>query len=434
MKRSLHVTLTLLVLTSHRAALRPALTKNLDTATQCLGQQLAPIRAFAQVVKVSEDHTNLMQVMNVNAAQVPSLYTDGDSSVRDSVSSVNLRSSTNYSEYSVGTRFSGAFGGMQSVPRDSVPEKDYYSSCVSRRQRSRRTNKVPRYFCTVCNEPFVEKADWKRHEEVYQERPEEFDCDLCSAKYFIDKDFVTHHMQAHGCVPCSMTESRKEHAQQSRRQRTTRSGWGCGFCSHFSSNWTERCNHIASHVNTEGKTIADWNHSSVIYSLLQRPEILKAWNTVLESKQGIFIGFGWDPEITGRVEGYPDTTQVLQLQDALEFFNPTQNTALLARKAFDLAVTKVDRNYSGAPPPVLLKDNSIQHKARSRDITEETESWSQFVRSIFLDDVTPAANRALDDGTNSWFDKNFSVFLYSGYRKPQTVRHFSWSHLSTINQ
>jgi hypothetical protein len=401
MKRSLYVTLVLLVLTSHRAALCSALTKDLDTATQCLGQQLVPIRAFAEVVKVPEDHTNLMQGMNVNEARVPSLYTDGGSSVRDSVSSGKLRSSTSYSEYSVGTRFSGASGGMQSVPRDSVPGKDYYSSCVSRRQRPRRTNKLPKYFCTVCNEPFVKKADWKRHEEVYQERPEEFDCDLCSAKYFLDKDFIVHHMQAHRCVPCSTTKSPKKHVQESRRQRTTRSGWGCGFCYHFTSNWTQRCNHIAFHVDTEGKTVADWNHSKVIYSLLHRPEIVKAWNTVLESKQRIFIGFGWDPEITGRVEGYPDSTQVLQLQDELEFFHPTQDAALLARKAFDLAVTKVDRDYSEVAPPVPPKDNRVQHKARLRDIAEETESWSEFVRSIVLDDVPPAADSALNDGTNS---------------------------------
>lgn len=158
----------------------------------------------------------------------------------------------------------------------------------------------------------------------------------------------------------------------------------------------------------------DWNHSSVIYSLIQRPTILREWNAVLERKKRTFIGFGWNPQTTGRVEGYPDSNPTLQLQDALEFFTPNGNPAALARKAFDLAVTKVDREIPDVAPPVppKPKDYRIKHKASIQDITRDTESWTQFVRSIVNDDqlptnVTLLENGALDDDPSSWFDASF---------------------------
>ncbi|KAH7389428.1 hypothetical protein DE146DRAFT_680288 [Phaeosphaeria sp. MPI-PUGE-AT-0046c] len=298
---------------------------------------------------------------------------------------------------------------IQSQPRISEHNQlDYYKTCVSRKQRARRSETVPKFFCTVCEEPFVEKADWKRHEETFQERPEEFQCDNCSAKYFLDKDFVMHHVSAHGCVPCNTSTkcSLKKHVQESKRPRTTRSGWGCGFCCHFSSSWTERCNHIANHFDAGGQTMSDWKHSRVIYSLLQRPELVRAWNTVLESKQRAFIAFGWDPKSTGRVEGYPDSTQILQLQDELEYFARDQDPVALARKAFNLAVATVKHD---APPPVPPKDYRVNHKASLQDIMNETESWTQFVRSITNDEylptrVTHLESGALDEELNSWYD------------------------------
>jgi hypothetical protein len=302
----------------------------------------------------------------------------------------------------------------RNAPRTAAADKDYYKTCVSRRPRARRAETVQKYFCTVCKEPFAEKADWKRHEETYQERREEFQCDLCQAKYFLDKDFVNHHIQGHECAHCFASNkcSSKKHVEEARRPRKARTGWGCGFCYHFTQSWTERCNHIAHHFDTEGKTMTDWNHSSVIYSLLQRPAVLIKWNAVLESKRRAFIGFGWDPESTARVEGYPDSNQTLQLQDALEFFTPDQDAAALARKAFVLAVTKVARQSSEIAPPVPPKDYRVNHKASLQDIMKETESWTQFVKSIINDDqlptgVTHIEKDTLDDDFNFCFGPSF---------------------------
>ncbi|KAF2833577.1 hypothetical protein CC86DRAFT_365433 [Ophiobolus disseminans] len=298
------------------------------------------------------------------------------------------------------------------VPRTSAQEKDHYTTCVSRKQRSRRSHTVQKYFCTSCKESFTEKADWKRHEETYQERFDEFQCDLCCAKYFLDKDFVTHHIKGHGCVSCDKNTkstkcSEKKHVRESRTKRVARSNWGCGFCYHISNNWIERCNHIAHHFDHENKTMADWNHSAVIYSLLQRPEILREWNAILENETRVFVGFGWNPQSTARVEGFPDSNHTLQLQDALEYFVPGQDAAALARLAFDQAV-RVERS----PPPVPPKDYRVNHKASLQDMMKETESWRQFVDSIIDDEqfptgVTHLEDGSLDDASGSWLDLSY---------------------------
>jgi hypothetical protein len=303
----------------------------------------------------------------------------------------------------------------RNAPRIPAPEKDYYTTCVSRTQRARRANTVQKYFCTICKEPFVEKADWKRHEETYQERPEEFQCNNCPAKYFLDKDFVNHHVQKHACAYCNSSArcSDKRHVQEARRHRKIRTGWGCGFCQHFSTNWVERCNHIAHHFDHEGKTMADWCHSLVIYSLLQRPALLTEWNAVLESINRPFTRFAWNEEQTGRVEGYPDSSRYPRLQDALEYFTPKQNAAALARKAYEFVVVTIARENSDIPPPVPAKDSPKDyrdnHKASLQDIMKETESWTQFVKSIIHDDQLPTNVTRLEDGAlndhyGSWFD------------------------------
>jgi hypothetical protein len=299
----------------------------------------------------------------------------------------------------------------RNTPRMPATEKDYYKTCASRKQRARRANTVQKYFCTICNEPFVEKADWKRHEETYQERPEEFQCDICYAKYFLDKDFVTHHVQAHSCVPCYANTkcSQKKHVQESRRKRKVRTGWGCGFCYHFSTSWTERCNHIANHFDHDHKTMADWSHSVVIYSLLQRPIVVDEWNALLESMKRPFKGFAWDVHSTGRVEGYPDSSRLPRLQDALEYFHHNKDAAALTRKAYDLAVKSIARENQEVPPPVPPKNDRTNHKASLQDLTKDTESVTQFLNSIINDDLLPSNVTQPKDGvwndyTGSWSD------------------------------
>jgi hypothetical protein len=289
----------------------------------------------------------------------------------------------------------------RTTPRAPAQEKDYYKTCVSRKQRARRCETVQKYFCTICEEAFAEKADWKRHEETYQERPDEYQCDFCTAKYFLDKDFVTHHVKSHGCQPCSQSTpkcSEKRHVQSGKKKRKARTGWGCGFCTHFTTSWTDRCHHIARHFEKDGKIMADWNHSVVIMSLIQRPAILEEWNKLLQSRMREVIGCGWDKRSTGRVEGYPDSNRTLQLQDALEFYTPDQDAAKLARAAYDQAAKKVTRKRASSPvaPPVPQKD---YRKASLDDIMKETESWAQVDRTIIDEEWLPTGVAHVEDGT-----------------------------------
>jgi len=144
--------------------------------------------------------------------------------------------------------------------------------------------------------------------------------------------------------------------------------------------------------------MADWNHSVVIMSLIQRPLILEEWNKLLQSTMREVIGCGWDKHSTGRVEGYPDSNHTLQLQDALEFYTPDQDAAKLARAAYDQAAKKVTRERASSPiaPPVPQKDYC---KASLDDIMKETESWAQFARSIIDDEWLPTGVAHVEDGT-----------------------------------
>ena len=136
-------------------------------------------------------------------------------------------------------------------PKKPAPQsKDYFKTCVSAHKQSRLCPKPHAYFCTSCTRPFISKADWKRHEETYQERPEMFTCGLCDHIYFLAKDYTKHHATAHRCTSCAEVGSgrKKIHALSARRRRMTRTGWGCGFCVHFSNEWGERCDHVARHM------------------------------------------------------------------------------------------------------------------------------------------------------------------------------------------
>ncbi|KAF1839167.1 hypothetical protein BDW02DRAFT_635851 [Decorospora gaudefroyi] len=268
--------------------------------------------------------------------------------------------------------------------RPTAVAKDYFKTCVSATKQSRTCPKEHKYFCTICERSFVEKADWKRHEETYQERPEMFQCDLCPttspAIYFLSKDFATHHIQSHRCGPCSenIRCSKKPHVLSARKKRMTRTGWGCGFCCHFSSDWTERCNHIANHVEKEGMTVAQWYHSKVIYSLLHRPAIYAEWMQLHRSRP--ITDFAWNQHSTGRVEGYPESNHIPQLQDYLEFFTNDQDAAALARMAYDKL-----KSFS-TPPPVPPKDN---HTTSMRGAVRATSQWAQLSNSILPDNIYP---------------------------------------------
>ncbi|KAF2846291.1 hypothetical protein T440DRAFT_471942 [Plenodomus tracheiphilus IPT5] len=277
--------------------------------------------------------------------------------------------------------------------RQTVSEKDYFRSCVSTNKQSRSCNKEHKYFCTICKKTFVSKADWKRHEETYQERTEKFQCDNCAAIYFLDKDFVAHHVKSHQCATCSDNTkcSLKRHVKEARKSRRARTGWGCGFCCHFSDDWTERCNHIAYHVEKKGKTVSDWYHSMVIYSLLQRPVIQVKWNKLLESRQERNPKFAWNEHSTGRVEGYPESNAIPQLQDQLEYYTPDQDAASLALLAFDkLASAKL----RSTPPPVPPKDRRM---TSLDDLTHTLDAWAQMIDTMCPDTNLPTGINFLED-------------------------------------
>ncbi|KAL5409705.1 hypothetical protein PMIN03_005833 [Paraphaeosphaeria minitans] len=237
-------------------------------------------------------------------------------------------------------------------------DKERFLTCVLRNKRSRRSAKEPKYQCTACSEGFQQKYDWKRHEETYQERTEMFECELCMNVYFLEKDFIHHHQVSHRCQVCVP----KKHVEMARKKRVARSSWGCGFCVHLSTSWLERCNHISGHFERKGHTMADWKHSRVIWSLLQRPEILQEWCYLLETKQRTQNPFSWKESTTGRSEGYPDTDAQPQLQDLLEFYPQSHKAAAIARLAFEMGLR--EKELPKAPPPVPKKDQYPQQLPR----------------------------------------------------------------------
>ncbi|KAF1964958.1 hypothetical protein BU23DRAFT_39393 [Bimuria novae-zelandiae CBS 107.79] len=280
-------------------------------------------------------------------------------------------------------------------------ESEPFLTCISRPKRSQHSAKESRYWCTACGKGFREKYDWKRHEMAYQERFESFECDNCSNIYFLDKDFIHHHRKSHRCQVCLS----KRHVELARRKRVARTGWGCGFCVHFSTNWAERCNHIAEHFEKDRRTMENWKHSRVIWSLLQRPEILQAWCQILESKQRTQNPFSWKQSITGRSEGYPDTHAQPQLQDLLEFYTFPQDATSIARLAFETGLRV--RELPSAPPPVPAKDPYPPHLAQQSpsysasystpDYEQiDAPSYTTFLGTIPEDPVQPTNVVTLD--------------------------------------
>lgn len=310
---------------------------------------------------------------------------------------LNQRSSAQSSYYSSPVDDTASLTVRPRPARKPVAqEKDYFKTCVSASKQSRTCSKEHKYFCTSCRRPFVEKADWKRHEETYQERPEMFECDLCPAIYFLEKDFTAHHVQSHRCAPCSGNTkwNKKTHVISARSKRMTRTGWGCGFCCHFSSDWTERCNHLAYHMEKEGRTYSDWYHSNVIHSLLQRPEICYEWRSLIQGINLRSVGCSWNQHSTGRVEGYPDSNPIPQLQDYLEYFTPNQDAAALAQLAYKKMMQHPEPSQPIVAPSVPARERRQQSL---QDLTRNAEAWTQFINTVVADDILPHGVSHLDD-------------------------------------
>lgn len=325
----------------------------------------------------------------------------------------------------------------RSTQRQSNYDREQFATCVSKTKRSRRTTKEPRYWCTSCEEGFREKYDWKRHEETFQERIETFECDLCKKTYFLEKDFVHHHRESHRCRTCI----ENDHVGAGRRKRQRRTGWGCGFCLHYDSDWTERCNHIASHYEKDKCTIKKWSQTQVIMSLLHQPHLREHWAQLIVGKEEPNPCFGWSSRWAGRAEGYPDTDRSPQLQDLLEFFTPDQNASALVALAYEMGHqsrltnglrqiqhthqvhpakvphqhasrsrhTSPDKELPLLPPepPVPPKDSTTVALPPHFDINAHSTDfahWDRLMNTIPEDDLLP------DAGPIQIRDLNFSLF------------------------
>lgn len=124
--------------------------------------------------------------------------------------------------------------------------------------------------------------------------------------------------------------------------------------------------------------MANWYHSMVIFSLLQRPAIQLEWNRLLKSTCEQQLTLAWNRHSTGRVEGYPETSHAPQLQDLLEYFTSDQDAASIASLAFDKLV----------PPPVPAKDNSTTSQ---NGLNEDL--WALMNNTVIADTILPT-----DDG------------------------------------
>ncbi|KAK8023628.1 hypothetical protein PG993_011694 [Apiospora rasikravindrae] len=180
-----------------------------------------------------------------------------------------------------------------------------------------------RYWCTSCDKTFKRKFDWKRHEEEFHERWRKYPCPNCNQSFWGPNTFNQHHKSAHGCKTCPHSDAVVKYMMKRR-------AWGCGFCAAMHGKLEKHYEHVAQHFEA-GNTKNDWMHSNVIYGLLHQPLVLEAWRELLIRKEGKFNGhqpsFSWDLDNTGRAQGYVENEHPGHLQDFLEFFDGSKETA-----------------------------------------------------------------------------------------------------------
>ncbi|KAI1391852.1 uncharacterized protein F4822DRAFT_107232 [Hypoxylon trugodes] len=204
--------------------------------------------------------------------------------------------------------------------RDSV-----FSSASARSSISSTTAPTSdaKFWCTSCDKTFKRKFDWKRHEEEFHERSRKYPCPNCNQSFWGPNTFNQHHKSAHGCKTCPHADTVVKHLPKRR-------AWGCGFCAAMHGKFEKHIDHVAGHFEA-GSTKIDWLHSNVIYGLLHQHLIHEAWKALIAKKQSKFNGhqpmFSWSPESTGRAQGFVEGENPGQLQDLLEFFDGTKESA-----------------------------------------------------------------------------------------------------------
>ncbi|KAI1212018.1 uncharacterized protein F4807DRAFT_450642 [Annulohypoxylon truncatum] len=213
-----------------------------------------------------------------------------------------------------------------SSSRSSCSSRDSVFSAASARSSISSTTTAAtdaKFWCTSCDKTFKRKFDWKRHEEEFHERSRKYPCPNCNQSFWGPNTFNQHHKSAHGCKTCPHADTVVKHLRKRR-------AWGCGFCAAMHGKFEKHIDHVAAHFET-GSTKADWLHSNVIYGLLHQHLIHEAWKALIAKKQSKFNGhqpmFSWSPESTGRAQGFVENENPGQLQDLLEFFDGTKESA-----------------------------------------------------------------------------------------------------------
>ncbi|KAI1323655.1 hypothetical protein F5Y16DRAFT_383060 [Xylariaceae sp. FL0255] len=185
------------------------------------------------------------------------------------------------------------------------------------------TPSKPKFLCTSCNNTFKRKFDWKRHEDEFHDRSRYYPCDKCNQGFWGPNTFNQHHKSSHGCQTCP-------HAKKVMKQMRRRSAYGCGFCAALHSQFGPHLDHVAAHYEN-GMAKSDWSHSNVIYGLLRQNVVHAAWMELIAKKYNEYNEykpmFRWSQDATGRAQGFVESDRPGQLQDLLEFFDNSQESA-----------------------------------------------------------------------------------------------------------
>lgn len=217
-----------------------------------------------------------------------------------------------------------------------------------------------------CDTEFKRKFDWKRHEDEFHERYKKYPCPDCNRVFWGANTFNQHHKTRHNCKTCP-------HAEKVIKYTRRKRAWACGFCAAFLPSMDRYIDHIGLHFEA-GRTKAHWFHSNVIYGLLHQPGINEAWKNVIAVRFGHLPKdqqphYGWDLKLTGRKQGFLENESAGQLQDLLEFYNPTKDDPMkIVRLALDKTELTMDnlRDMNGGkrgspeaqPPPVPKRDKA----------------------------------------------------------------------------
>ena len=77
------------------------------------------------------------------------------------------------------------------------------------------------------------------------------------------------------------------------KKTLSKKAWSCGFCVRTFTAFHERLKHVQVHFE-EGKTLADWDATTVVQGLLQQPGLNEAWEAKILSMPSIgLLDLAW---------------------------------------------------------------------------------------------------------------------------------------------